>query len=88
MLLGSYLAIESFFDRNIMELVLRITVVLAILSALVLAVAYLRELFLAGLLALGLLLVIDNLGEAPPPTSADGRGPRRCGTSSGPTTIL
>ena len=62
-LLGSYLAIESFFDRNIMELVLRITVVLAILSALVLAVAYLRELFLAGLLALGLLLVIDNLGE-------------------------
>jgi hypothetical protein len=63
-LLGSYLAIESFFDRNIMELVLRITVVLAILSALVLAVAYLRELFLAGLLALGLLLVIDNLGEA------------------------
>ena len=63
MLLGSYLAIESFFDRNIMELVLRITVVLAILSALILAVAYLRELFLAGLLALGLLLVIDNLGE-------------------------
>ena len=38
-LLGSYLAIESFFDRNVMELVLRITVVLAILSALVLAVA-------------------------------------------------
>lgn len=62
-LLGSYLAIESFFDRNIVELVLKITVVLAILSALILAVAYLRELFLAGLLGLGILLIVDNLGE-------------------------
>ena len=33
-LLGSYLAIESFFDRNVVELVLRITVVLAMISAL------------------------------------------------------
>ena len=62
-LLGSYLAIESFFDRNVVELVLKITVVLAILSALILAVAYLRELFLVGLLALGILLILDNLGE-------------------------
>ena len=62
-LLGSYLAIESFFDRNVMELVLKITLLLAMLSALVLAVAYLRELFLAGLLALGILLVFDSLGE-------------------------
>ena len=37
-LLGSYLAIESFFDRNVMELVLKITVVLAIMSTLILAV--------------------------------------------------
>ena len=62
-LFGSYLAIESFFDRNIVELVLKITVVLAILSALILAMAYLRELFLAGLLGLGLILIADNLGE-------------------------
>jgi len=62
-LFGSYLAIESFFDRNIVELVLKITVVLAMVSALILAGAYLRELFLAGLLALGLLLIADNLGE-------------------------
>ena len=62
-LLGSYLAIESFFNRNIMELVLKITVVLAILSALILAIAYLRELFLLGLLALGFILVGDSLGE-------------------------
>jgi hypothetical protein len=62
-LFGSYLAIESFFDRNVVELVLKITVVLALLSTLILAVAYLRELFLAGLLALGLLLIADNVGE-------------------------
>ncbi len=62
-LLGSYLAIESFFDRNILELVLRITVVLAILSALILAIAYLRELFFAGLLALGVVLVVDGFAE-------------------------
>ncbi len=62
-LLASYLAIEAFFDRNIGELVLKVTVVLAIISSLILAVAYLRELFLAGLLALGILLIADNLGE-------------------------
>jgi hypothetical protein len=62
-LFGSYLAIESFFDRNIVELVLKITVVLAILSMLILAVAYLRELFLIALLGLGVLLIADNVGE-------------------------
>ena len=62
-LIGSYLAIESFFDRNVLELVLKITVVLAMLSALILATTYLRELFLAGLLALGVILVLDSLGE-------------------------
>ena len=62
-LLGSYLAIESFFDRNVVELVLKITVVLAILSSLILAITYLRELFLLGLLGLGILLIADNIGE-------------------------
>ncbi len=62
-LLGSYLAIESFFDRNIGELILKVTVVLALISSLILAVTYIRELFLAGLLALGILLIADNVGE-------------------------
>ncbi len=62
-LIGSYLAVESFFDRNVLDLVLRITVVLAMISALILAITYLRELFLAGLLALGIILVLDSLGE-------------------------
>ncbi|MFL5714607.1 MAG: hypothetical protein ACJ769_08110, partial [Chloroflexota bacterium] len=62
-LLASYLAIESFFDKNIIELVLRITVVLAFVSALILAVTFLRELLLVGLLGLGVLLIADNVGE-------------------------
>jgi hypothetical protein len=62
-LFGSYLAIESFFNRNVLGLVLRITVILAIISMLIVAVAYLRKLFLIGLLALGVILVLDSLGE-------------------------
>jgi hypothetical protein len=62
-LLASYLAIESFFDKHIVELVLRITVILAIVCAVILAVTFLRELLLVGLLALGVLLIADNIGE-------------------------
>jgi hypothetical protein len=62
-LLASYLAIESFFDKNIIELVLRITVLLAIVSALILALTFLRELLLVGLLGLGILLIADNISE-------------------------
>jgi hypothetical protein len=62
-LLGSYIAIESFFDRNVGELLLRITVVLAIISTIILIGQYLREILLAGLFGLGLLLIVDNLGE-------------------------
>jgi len=62
-LLASYIAIESFFDRNVGELLLRITVVLAIISSIILIGQYLREILLAGLFGLGLLLIFDNLGE-------------------------
>jgi hypothetical protein len=37
--------------------------VLAIVAAIILAVTFVRELVLIGLLALGLLLIADNLGE-------------------------
>ena len=62
-LFGAYLGIEAFFNRNVMELVLKITLVLAFISMLILAVAYLRELFMVGLLALGIILILDSLGE-------------------------
>jgi hypothetical protein len=62
-LLGTYLAIEAFFRRDVRVLVLRISMALALISAVILAVTFLRELVLAGLLGLGVLLIADNLGE-------------------------
>ena len=62
-LLGSYLVIESFFNRDVRILVLRISMVLAFISVAILLLTYLREVLLAGLLALGILLILDNLGE-------------------------
>ena len=82
-LVGSYLAIESFFDRNVMELVLKITVVLAMISVLILAVTYLRELFLAGLLALGAHPRPRQPRRSPaPPPALTGRD--RCGVADVP----
>jgi hypothetical protein len=62
-LVGGYLAIEAFFDRSIGILLLRIAMLLAIVAAIILAVTFIRELILLGLLGLGLLLIVDNLGE-------------------------
>ena len=62
-LLGSYLLIESFFRRDVRILVLRVSMALAIVSVAILLVSYLREVLLIGLLALGLLLILDNIGE-------------------------
>jgi hypothetical protein len=62
-LLAGYLAVEAFFDHSVGVLLLRIAMVLAIVAAIILAVTFVRELVLIGLLALGLLLIADNLGE-------------------------
>jgi hypothetical protein len=62
-LFGTYLAIEAFFSRAVAGLVLRISVALALITAIILAVTFLREIVLLGLLALGLLLVLDNVAE-------------------------
>src|SRR5262245_12291264 len=61
--LGGYLAIEAFFDRSVGTLLLRVAVFLAVISAIILAVTFIREIVLVGLLGLGLLLIADNLGE-------------------------
>lgn len=60
---GGYLAIEAFFDRSVGTLLLRIALFLAIVAAIILAVTFIREIVLVGLLGLGLLLIADNLGE-------------------------
>jgi hypothetical protein len=62
-LFGAYLGIEAFFRRDIRTLVLRFSMALALITFVILGVTFLRELLLAGLLALGLLLIVDNLGE-------------------------
>jgi hypothetical protein len=62
-LLAGYLAVEAFFDRSIGILLLRIAMILAIVAAIILAVTFIRELVLLGLLGLGLLLIADNVGE-------------------------
>jgi hypothetical protein len=58
-----YLAIESFAQRRVEVLLLRVTVVLAVISAVLLASYYARELVLAGLAALGLFILLDNARE-------------------------
>jgi hypothetical protein len=62
-LFGGYLAVESFFNRAVGTLILRIAMFLAIISAIILVVTFIREIVLVGLLFLGLLLIVDNLGE-------------------------
>jgi hypothetical protein len=63
LLLIGYLAIESFAQRRVETLLLRVTVILASISALLLAWTYLRELVLLGLAGLGLFILLDNARE-------------------------
>jgi hypothetical protein len=58
-----YLAIESFARRGVETLVLRLVVILAIIAGAILAYAYLRELLLVGLAALGAFILLDNVRE-------------------------
>jgi hypothetical protein len=58
-----YLAIESFAQRRVETLLLRITVALAAVSTLMLAWTYRRELVLIGLGALGVFILLDNARE-------------------------
>ncbi|HET9346820.1 MAG TPA: hypothetical protein VFO05_14090 [Candidatus Limnocylindrales bacterium] len=62
-LFGGYLAVEAFFNRAVGTLILRIAMFLAIISAVILVVTFIREIVLVGLLLLGLLLIADNVGE-------------------------
>jgi hypothetical protein len=63
LLVIGYLSIESFAQRRVETLLLRVTVGLAMVSAVLLAMFYARELVLLGLGALGLFILIDNARE-------------------------
>ena len=58
-----YLAIESFAQRRVETMLLRVTVLLAMISTLLLAYTYMRELVLLGLAGLGLFILVDNARE-------------------------
>jgi hypothetical protein len=63
LLVTGYLAIESFAQRRVETLLLRVTVLLAMISTVLLATHYARELMLLGLGALGLFILLDNARE-------------------------
>jgi len=63
LLIVGYLAIESFAQRRFELLLLRVTVLLSAVSAVLLASAWARELVLGGLAALGILILLDNVRE-------------------------
>ncbi len=63
LLVIGYLSIESFAQRRVEALLLRITVMLAAISAVLLGWTYLRELLLLGLGALGVFILFDNVRE-------------------------
>jgi hypothetical protein len=63
LLVIGYLSIESFAQRRVETLLLRIVVALAFVSAVLLGWTFLRELILLGLGALGVFILIDNARE-------------------------
>ncbi len=63
LLVLGYLAIESFAQRHFELLLLRVTVLLATVSTVLLAFAWARELALVLLVALGVLILVDNVRE-------------------------
>ena len=56
-------SIEAFFKRDVRILFLRLSLVVAFITVVILTVTFLREVLLIGLLGLGVLLIADNLGE-------------------------
>ena len=60
---GGYVAIEAAFRRRLVQLILRLTLLLAIIGAIVLALAYLPLLILGAVAGIALLAIVDNVRE-------------------------
>jgi len=60
---GGYVAIEAAFRRRLVELALRVTLFLAVIGALVLAIAYLPLLIVGSIAGIALIAIIDNIRE-------------------------
>jgi hypothetical protein len=61
--IGGYFAIEAAFRRRLVQLVLRLTLLFAIVGAIVLAVSYLPLLIVAAVAGVALLAIVDNVRE-------------------------
>ena len=60
---GGYVAIEAAFRRRLVQLVLRLTLLFAIIGAFVLALAYLPLLIVVAIAGVALLAIVDNVRE-------------------------
>ena len=60
---GGYFAIEAAFRRRLVQLVLRLTLLFAIVGAIVLAVAYLPLIVVAAVAGVAILAIVDNVRE-------------------------
>ena len=60
---GGYFALEAAFRRRLVQMILRLTLLLAIAGAVVLAVAYLPLLILGAIAGVALLAIVDNVRE-------------------------
>lgn len=61
--IGGYIAIEAASRRRLVQLILRVTLVLAGIGAIVLAIAFLPLLIVGSIAAIALLAIIDNVRE-------------------------
>ena len=60
---GGYVALEAAFRRRLVQLVLRLTLLLAIIGAIVLGIAYLPLIIVAAIAGVALLAIVDNVRE-------------------------
>jgi hypothetical protein len=55
--------VEAVFRRRLTDLLLHVTVALAIVGAIILAVAFAQELVIAAIIGIAILTLIENLRE-------------------------
>jgi hypothetical protein len=63
LVIGGYVLVEAVFRRRLTDLLLRVTVALAIVGAIILAVAFAQELVIAAIIGIAILTLIENLRE-------------------------
>jgi uncharacterized membrane protein len=60
---GGYVLIEAAFRRRLTQLLLAVTIVLAVVGAILLALVYATELVILAIVAVAVLTLLDNVRE-------------------------